>query len=596
MSSSIPPKNESQGWSVSIFEAQRPLLTEFIKTRVLPLLDARECRRILIRAPVKSGKREMVEYLAVRDAAHQPVRVHAFVSAFHRVADDMQRKELKIHNMEVFSLTKKLDADRCVNWIRNKIYEGKQVVLHIDECDFGSGERQTLNTIYSEVTNNPSATTILYSATPQEVLFSGDVETQENQTMIDEIMHTGECVTYTPPTSFCGPNRFLDENLIEEAIPFFHKQNNIITLSSQGTQLIRELRQSIEERTGRNILVLRLSYSDLGGNVSDKKQNKAIHQFLKYWRSASELSDCIIVADKSEKDVPTSSNILLEKIQWSNSTYWNLKSRDVPIIMVIDQTSSRSTEWLCHNRVFAYHDFRNTINFSTISQAQERVNHYVEKYNNTFQRIKVYGHYKSFLLSAGRIDYATYLHHDWEARKIDTRRAATEGYTVPMYRIRNTTNTNRSHPDYEHPLTKEDADKALQELGCFTEIKVSARVKGGIARIKEYKATFYPCTKETFSSLKTRIDQEYNHNFQNPFLESERHGLENGKWKGQRRGWNVLDYEKDIYPKPGYGGCVNYRRSVICYKGPVLGIAVCYDTGETKEQNTLAVYKSMYGQ
>ena len=125
--SSIPPKDNKHSWSVAIFETHRSPLTNFLKNRILPLLDSQECRRIVVRAPVKSGKREMVEYLAVRDQAHSPQRVHGFVSSFHRVADEEQRKELAIHNMRVFSLRNKKQAEECAAWATEQIAAGKQV-------------------------------------------------------------------------------------------------------------------------------------------------------------------------------------------------------------------------------------------------------------------------------------------------------------------------------------------------------------------------------------------------------------------------------------------------------------------------------------
>jgi hypothetical protein len=56
-------------WPVAVFEEQRPHLTKFVRESIVPLLDDSECRRIVLRAPVKCGKREMVEYIAMRGVA-----------------------------------------------------------------------------------------------------------------------------------------------------------------------------------------------------------------------------------------------------------------------------------------------------------------------------------------------------------------------------------------------------------------------------------------------------------------------------------------------------------------------------------------------
>ena len=596
---SKPIKDTTHSWSVANFETHRKSLTDFMRNQIVPLLDAKQCRRILIRAPVKSGKREMVEYLAVRDLAHQSNRVHAFVSSFHRVADEDQRKELKNHNMEVFSLRTKENASSCLKWISEKLKAGKEVVVHIDECDFGSGEKQILSAVYKDVRDNEKITCILYSATPEEVLFSGEVEENDSDEMLEDFSE-GEWIEYEPPATFCGPKTFLYENLIKEAKPFFYFKDKTITLSEQGKQIITDLKDCCKDGKGRNILVLRLSYSDLGKGRANRKETKAIYQFLKHWETAAELEGCVVLADKGEADIG-SSNILKQKIDWSNSLYWKLQSKDVPLIVVIDQTSSRSTEWACHDRVFAYHDFRNTISFSTISQAQERVNHYNTKYATGFQPIEVYGHMKTFLLSAGKITYTEYLHHDWKAKKLDKRVAARQGYTEDVYTIQSTEDSRHLHPDYPNPLTQEEADRALQELGCFAEVKMSARVKGTIKTSAVVKAEFHPCDDRTCEKLITElknhpyVKDKLKRGFRDPFLNSARIGkAEDGRWKGNLRGYDVFEYESDIEAKPGWGMADGRPRLTICYNKGVLGLALRYQTDETVEENTLKSHNSMY--
>jgi hypothetical protein len=43
----------------------------------------------------------MVEYIAMRDSVNNPRRIHAFLSGWHRKADEDQRKELATQNMTV---------------------------------------------------------------------------------------------------------------------------------------------------------------------------------------------------------------------------------------------------------------------------------------------------------------------------------------------------------------------------------------------------------------------------------------------------------------------------------------------------------------
>lgn len=591
-----PVKDGINSWSVAIFERERPHVTDFIKSRIVPYLDDDVCRRVLIQAPVKSGKREMVEYMAIRDESRTPDRVHAFVSSFHRIADEAQRNELKVHNLTVFSLTKKANAEACIAWVSEMISKGKKVVLHVDECDFASGHRQILSQVYNGYRENLSVTMILYSATPQEVLFSGEVEEDDHQEMIDEMIHTGEVVRYNPPATFCGPARFLDAGLIEEAKPFFEKTSTGLLLTPQGREIMEGVRASIASGSGRNVVILRLSYSDLGGSRADKKANKAIYQFLSNWSSIPEMAGCLVYADKEEKDIPSACGVLKEDIKWSNRLFWYAKRNDTPIVVVVDQTSSRSTEWAFHDRVYATHDFRNSVTFSVVSQAQERVNHYEGKYGG-FQPIRVYGHRKTFLLSAGRIPYPVFMNHDWIARRVDSKTVKRLGLEGKYYKIVSMWGETTVHPEYPDPISEDARERVLREIDCNAEIKVSIRVKGGSRMVHPCVAEFVECNKETFRDAIVPVQVGHGHNraFENPFSKSEKKGLVNGKYVGYLREWKVFDFDEDIVPQSGWGVTDSDPRITICYKDGVCGVAFrARHHSKVVEISTLSTYKSMY--
>lgn len=592
-------------WSVAAFEVRRTHLTTFIRESVLPLLGNEDCRRIVIRAPVKSGKREMAEYSAMRDQARNPTRVHAFLSAWHRAADADQRVELEQHNMRVFSITSLVNVAACKTWIQQQLAAGKEIVLHLDECDHGSSDRQMLSKVWSVTRADPKITNILYSATPEEVLFSGEVEDEEHQAMMNTLVTEGHHIRYLPPPGYCGPAKFLAEDLVYDAKPFFYKEGGAWTLSPQGKEIMRDLRASCAATPARNILVLRLSYSEDG----NRKENKAIYQFLKNLSSFPELAGVSITVDKGEDASGLRSPLFrAEKIAWSSRQYWEDRASGRPMIIVIDQTSSRSTEWVCHDRIFATHDFRSTITFSTISQAQERTNHYygpepMQRYK-AFQRIRIYGHKKTFQLSAGQIDYATYLRHDWWAHKVDRRTAGTE---VPIFRIKNTV-TNAINPLYPEAVSREQADRILQDLGCYGDVSVSARVAGRIVDRPVYEHLWFPCDKESWQQRwpafrddpanglaaadGTRITMR------NPFVEAEQHRLldasgQPGLWQGMWRTWRVLDFERDIQDSTDQGATGGRRRAV-CYRRGVLGVVIVRPTGEVRRMDSLRAFKSMY--
>ena len=603
MSSAAPPKP----WPVSVFETQRPHLTNFVRTEILPLLEDRDNRRIVVRAPVKCGKREMVEYIAMRDSVEKPTRVHAFLSAWHRTADADQRDELKDQNMEVFSITTQKKVDAFLKWLFNKRLQKKTIVLHLDECDHGSGSKQMLSQVWKVTRDVSSITNILYSATPEEVLYSGEVEDAELHEMMEGFVTDGHRVEYTPPDGYCGPERFLEAGLVHEALPFFHKEGDAFVLSPQGKEIVADLRASMAVTPRRNLVVLRLSYSELGGKQADIKKNKAIHQFLQNIGSFPELAEFIVVVDKGDDMGIKCDQISTEKIQWSSPTYWRRQTTETPILLVIDQTSSRSTEWACHDRIFATHDYRNVVQYSTISQAQERVNHYQQRYGG-FQPIRVYGHTRTFRLSAGKINYDTFLTNPWEKKKIDVRTSP-----VPMYRVRSSATGHALHAECpETGLLEVEADRLLQRLGCFADISLSARVAGRVRDVRTYVGAWFAATKDTWATAWPRFRDDPANGLvpaegtrdrtHNPFVEAEPKRLADGTWQGQHRGWKVLDFiggelyqrmEAGAPPKKLDLGSTGGNRVKVCHKDGVVGVFVARCTG-TRQENTLRAYNSMY--
>jgi hypothetical protein len=593
-----PPLTEpKKPWSVADFEKHRAHSVQFVKREILPLLE-RRCRRIIIRAPVKSGKRELAEYIAMRDKQDEPTRrVHIFASAWHRTADESQRDELKHHNMYLFSINNMKNANACIRFIHEKVAEGKQIVLHLDECDHGSGETQILGRIWRTFRDNSNITNILYSATPEEVLFSGEVDRDADyEDMVETMLEDGHVVNYEPPEGYCGPAEFIRQNLVFEAHPFFIQTTTGLALSEQGRTIVSDFLASIKVNPRRNIVVLRLSYFMGPCTKGDRKGNKAIYMFLKHLASFPELSGFLIMADKGEK-FGRIGDFLKENIQWSEDSYWASKVTGRPILMVIDQTSVRSTEWRCHDRIFATHDYRPTVTFSVASQAQERVNHYKQRYGGEFQPIRVYGHTKTWLLSAGMIDYREYSKNMWVKRKVDRRRT---GDDIELYRILDS-QTNEPHPTYNTEMSMADADERLLQLGCGSSVSISPRVTGEMKHLPEIEPlSFHACTKETFASIPELRE------FTNPFLASDREmEAHPDRWPrsggqiGNLRVWGVYTYDYIERNKHNRMSLKSIQkdpkgRITICYKDGVLGVALRKGTGRTILVDKLTAYKSMY--
>ena len=566
---------EAKPWSVAVFEREREHLTNFVRTHICPLIE-NDVKRVLIRAPVKSGKREMVEYMAMRDKNTREKRAHAFISSWHRSADSDQRDELETQNLSVFSIINDSHVDYFLQWLDDNLEQNNDIVVHLDECDHGSGEKQKLSNIWTRIRNDVQITCILYSATPEEVMFS-----EELDTVIEDFMESHPPILYTPPEGYCGPARFLEEGLVYDARPFFTKDG----LSEQAKEIIGDMRESMRTEPSRNILILRLTYS-MGGH---KKDNKAIHVFLKQLSQFKELADFTVIVDKPDKVIKSSHPILKQEIEWSSKHYWDFMTKDRPILIVHDQTATRSTEWSCHDRLFATHDYRDTVTYVTVSQAQERVNHYEQKYGG-FQPIRAYGHKKTFLLSAGKIDHKEYMRISWTKHKVHK----TNAYTIRR------PETKAIHPVHKGQYSEEEANEILRSMDSLIVPIVSSRTKGTIKDEEVVGCFFVPCNKD--DDINGLVQKEFKklkfdpkRTFDNEkFINSEKKGMVDGKYQGNFRVWKVFDYQEVLNEKNAGLNDDTPIRSIVCYNEGVLGLGIRYLTGETEEKNTLKTHLSMF--
>lgn len=641
---------QQKPWSVDYFERARPHMTSWVKEQLLPHIHSPGHSKISIKAPVKSGKREIVEYVAQRDSVSSsgnPERVHMFVSSWHRTADAEQREELGQQNLTVFSTTSHKRVEACKVWISDRVKERKMIVMHLDECDYATAPLQILSSLWQFIRSIRESTVkvILYSATPEEVIYASarTVETLEEHELLHDILVTNQ-LTYTPSEGYCGSCRFLQEGLVTNALPFFEKVEDgecKFAISQQGRQIISDLNAAVQVNPRRNCIVLRLSYSE-GGK---KLENKAFHIFINHVYRFLELhgQGFSIIYDKSTgcgkpSQKSTAVSVRADRIEWSEPSYWDdlAEGPRRKYIFVIDQTSSRSTEWACHDRIFAYHDFRHTVQYTTVAQAQERVNHYTQRYENEFQRIQVYGHLPTFQLSAGLITYDQYFEITtrWTMRKISSLASDADGgqdgasvssQSVEMegddgdcenYIVRERVSKTR-HPDCpETGLTKETARRLLQKLGCSRNIAISSRVVGNPKHVPEYKGTWYACEngKDSWNTVwdnhcASRDRQGVTRSrIRNPFETAENKRHEDGRWRGQHRGWRVLrwdtatqqlfDIDIDMIAEPRRIedlGSTGGERNKVCYnESGALGVLIVEPTGRYITKNKLVSVNTMY--
>jgi len=614
----------SKPWSVNQFEHYRPELTQFIRDKVSPLIEADDGpTRILIRAPVKSGKREMVEYVAKRDESVEPVRVHAFVSAFHRKADEDQRIELASHNLTVFSLSTRATTEPIIEWINEKLALGLTVIIHFDEADYGSEESQRLNSIWKKINEDPQVRAIFYSATPEELQWSETITQDDTDTnFIAGVYEQGVMLHYTPPAGYCGARRFLDEGLVKDASRFFKENTDgTFELTAQGREIIAVAKDDLEKaldrkadaRTAlrkaraagdqyeverqtaianapvRNIIALRLSYDSRSKEDGTQRvERKAIYGFLKHVNDFPELEGVGVIVDKSElpEGAPTpASRVELSQIKWSQPAYWNSLTSDRIIIVVMDQTSSRSTEWAFHNRCSVEHDYRPNVTFAVVAQAQIRAAHYESRYGG-FQPIRVYGHLKTWKLADERITVEEYMNNEYRVKK---------NHKEPTYRIVNA--FNQLHPRYNQNVSLSQANEIMEELGCDAKVELSSRIRGSTRRVPKVLHDFEPCGPDTFAqaiaALKERIPHVQANNFYSPFKEE--HRTPEGRYECPFRGeWAVREYPYFFKNRWGFSWDHKGPRIGVCYRNGECGIAIRYTNGEAEFIDTLETYRSMY--
>jgi hypothetical protein len=638
--------NNEKPWSVAQFEQYRPELTSFIRQEIAPVIYEHRNNKILIRAPVKSGKREMVEYIAIRDI-YDEYKTHVFISAFHRKSDKCQRTELENYDIHVFSIYDKKRINEAIRFISDNLVRSSQIIIiHWDECDYGTGEHQSLSEIYNPFRDHPNIIHIRYSATPEELEYSTEYSSTDTDNFVTDFFETGIVTQFIPPAGYCGGDKFLDEGLVTDASPFFDVSSTGICLTEQGKEIVNNVKKHVKKyirdihklRTDlfeaedediidankiteisekinnfkcKNIICLRICYKN--GDDDDDDDNddtcatqscKAIYTFLKHAHNVPELTNTDIYVDKHDvganKNLTGLHGVTIRQIEWSDKTFWDRMPSDKPTFIVHDQTSTRSTEWKFHDRIFAVHDYRKRITFNAYVQAILRSSHYMQNYNG-FQRIQIYGHKKTLLFLANRISIDEYMNNDWISRKVPKS-------DPPRYRIKNTVDACTELPlslggGIPNPdgYNFEDVQRMITQLGCTNNggTKLSQRISGNTKKVPEIVSKFFPCEPENKVSVVEQIEHEFAHLLKGRrprtsdlFIEDKKDAT--GRWMGYRRKYDVFTYEELAESLWGIRIGAEEFRITVCYHEGQVGLIIRVATGNIKIINNLETYKSMY--
>lgn len=326
---------------------------------------------ITIGAEEKSGKRIITEITYLKDLENINFK-HIYIVNLQRNDIKPQLREMSDMGLEagIFrGKEKKRLLEEIKGWLDRKL----NVIIHLDECDYGSGAKQSLKDLIDIVNKNKRATLVNYSATPEEVLFSNVYNN------VNRKDHTS--INFKPNKKYRGSKWFLNNKItrkgkyvciIEKPKPFikFDKlfEKNKIKFTNQGLHI---LKYDIN-KTDRNIGILRISKRY--NNTSKYAKFKEIVKKQKNQKKFDKKRINFIFIDSEEK------------ICWEDDLEIGKKClKGYKNIFVINQTCTRSTElgYFIMNHLGFAHDENMVVrkggNFNTDSQRLGRYKHYSEK-------------------------------------------------------------------------------------------------------------------------------------------------------------------------------------------------------------------------
>lgn len=340
-------------------------------------------------------------------------------------------------NMDVVSESKTYKqlreyADKMNNLKSEQMdYNHHSPIVHIDESDYGTNSDGLMAIIWRFLSGEHfKGSVVLYSATPYETI-AGIGNTITPNDMENFKKHL---VTFTPPHGYCGAEMFIKHKLLVKAEPFFEFTNNQLRFSEQGNAIIRGAKECVAKCSKRNIIMLRISTKGKIRPELKEKDNKTVCTEMGkiYGINGQNVDICFYydedgakkdIFSEKKKEFPES----FKRIMWgkrenekhdeknikTDDDEWKTIDEAFPVdngkvyILIIDQVCARSTELKFHDRIFAYHDYRDfeSCAVSTITQAQERVAHYSQAYGGYFQPIYIFGDVEAMEISASENDY-----------------------------------------------------------------------------------------------------------------------------------------------------------------------------------------------
>lgn len=356
-------KDREHPWTIQEFSTDRN--EQFnCASQIVTALDYNT--NVLVSAPVKSGKRQIAEIVALMYAEKGPNNKHYFITALNRKDVETQKKELSEYKLDVTTLAKNKDADEFIKKL-GTTSDPNNIVVHFDESDYGTGFDNVFAPVF-KFCKERKIKLICYSATNEEAKKS-------------DFAKAAELVEMVPNSGYKGAKWFLDNNLVKEPEPFFDG----VSITEHGKEVI----DWWLTQTNKPIAILRLT----GG-----EREKGLYNSFKKEGEMFLIEDniiCKFIDGVSKFDWAKDHESLLKAY----------KAQNLRTLLVINQTCTRSTELGFHKHLAFLHDHRpNESHYSTLAQAYLRVAHY----DSVGHKIVVYGEKEVFELAAGVISESDY--------------------------------------------------------------------------------------------------------------------------------------------------------------------------------------------
>lgn len=346
-------------WTIQEFDADRN--EQFnCASEIVTALDYNT--NVLVKAPVKSGKRQIAEIVALIYGQKDPLNKHYFITALNRLDTKSQIEELSKYNLDVVVLGVQKDSRNLIQKL-TAAQNPNNIVVHFDESDYGTGIKNLFAKVF-EICKKRRIKLVCYSATNEEAENSGFAD-------------VAKVIEMTPNALYKGAKWFLDNDLVKEPEAFYDGEN----ITQHGKEII----DWWLAQTDKPIAILRLT-----GGEKDKGLYNSFRRSSKKSLLTKNNIECVFVDGFNGFDWMDEYKNLLESFE-ENGTR---------TLLVINQTCTRSTELGFHKHLAFLHDYRpNESNYSTLAQAYLRVAHY----HPQGHKIVVYGEKEVFQLAAGLI-------------------------------------------------------------------------------------------------------------------------------------------------------------------------------------------------